>query len=65
MEPELQSETRRCAIYTRKSIDLGLEDKFKADRPSIIAVNTVWDRTELKMRSIVRLPGFSGLSKHK
>ena len=30
MEPELQSETRRCAIYTRKSIDLGLEDKFNS-----------------------------------
>ena len=30
MEPELRSEPRRCAIYTRKSIDLGLEDKFNS-----------------------------------
>lgn len=30
MESEVRSEPRRCAIYTRKSIDLGLEDKFNS-----------------------------------
>lgn len=30
METQIQPEPRRCAIYTRKSIDLGLEDKFNS-----------------------------------